>query len=125
MLVSFQDIKYIIIGVLILAVLLVARYFAVYISTYKGNFERDDKQTMAVMMPRGLAAAILAINFGPDIIKSLNLDLNGFFKDTVFVVILGTAIICTIGVSIICHYENKKIKNSICKESNDDKQEDL
>ena len=110
MLVSFQKIEYIIIGIIILIILLVARYFSVFITTYKGNFEKDDKQTMAVMMPRGLAAAILAINFGPDIINALDLSIEGFFKDTVFVIILGTAIICTIGVSLICHYEMKKIK---------------
>jgi NhaP-type Na+/H+ or K+/H+ antiporter len=123
MLVSFQDVKYILFGVLILAILLIVRYFAVYFSTYKGNFERDDKQTMAVMMPRGLAAAILAINFGPGIIESLKLDLDGFFKDTVFVIILGTAIICTVGVSLICNYENKKIKDPINKNQIDDKQD--
>lgn len=125
MLVSFQDLKFILIGVLILVFLFIVRYFSVFTSTYKGNFEKDDKQTMAVMMPRGLAAAILAINFGPDIIESLDLPIEGFFKDTVFVIILGTAIICTIGVSIIYHYEKGKIKELTNKKQHEDKQEDL
>jgi NhaP-type Na+/H+ or K+/H+ antiporter len=112
MLVSFQKIEYIIFGVVILFALLATRYLSVVISTFNGNFEKDDKQTMAIMMPRGLAAAILAINFGPDIIKTLGISLEGFFKDIVFVIILGTAIICTIGVSFICHYENSKLKNN-------------
>ena len=34
--------------------------------------------------------------------------MDGFFEDSAFVVIFGTAIICTIGVSIIAHYEKKK-----------------
>ena len=72
------------------------------------------------MMPRGLAAAILAISFTPLIlgagtstVPGYNLanDMQGIFMDVAFVVILGTAIITTIGVSVISHYEMKKIKN--------------
>lgn len=108
--VSFQDIKFIMIGIIVLLALLVIRYIAVFISTFRGGFEKDDKQTMTVMLPRGLAAAILAINFGPDFVDKLMPGMDGFFKDVAFVVILGTAIVCTIGVSIISHYEMKKIK---------------
>jgi len=121
MMVSFQKIEFILIGIIILLTLLSFRYVAVWISTFKGGFEKDDRQTMAVLMPRGLAAAILAINFGPGIIEKIAekvgttegmVAMNSFFKDTVFVVILGTAIITTIGVSIISYYEMKKIKDS-------------
>jgi len=114
MMVSFQNINFILIGIIILIALLVFRYIAVRISTYKGGFELDDKQTMTVLMPRGLAAAILAINFGPIIISGMGLgtELNSFFKDVAFVVILGTAIITTIGVSIISYYERKKLKQA-------------
>jgi len=68
MMVSFQKIEFILIGIVVLFALLILRYGAVLISTFKGEFEKDDRQTMAVLMPRGLAAAILAINFGPRII---------------------------------------------------------
>jgi len=133
MMVSFQRIEFIIIGIVVLFVLLALRYVAVFISTYKGNFEKDDKQTMTVLMPRGLAAAILAINFGPFIIekiadsiggeKGLNfaLSMGSFFKDVAFVVILGTAIITTIGVSIICRSEMKKMKQAGISVDNIDK----
>jgi hypothetical protein len=84
------------------------RYLAVYISTYKCGFEKDDKQTIIVMMPRGLAAAILAINFGPIFVEKFMPGYTGFFEEVAFVVILGTAIICTIGISIISHFENQK-----------------
>jgi cell volume regulation protein A len=112
MMVSFQRIEFILIGIIVLIALLVFRYIAVWITTFKGGFEKDDKQTMTVLMPRGLAAAILAINFGPMIIGELGLssDLSSFFKDIAFVVILGTAIITTVGVSIISHNEMKKLK---------------
>ena len=127
--VSFQNIEFIILGIIILVVLLVVRYLAIFITTYKGNFEKDDKQTMSVMMPRGLAAAILAVNFGPFILKKLDLDIgDAFFKDIVFVVILGTAIICTVGVSIVSHYEMKKLKTiegPVSKKETKDKQDDL
>ena len=100
------------IGIIILVALLVIRYLAIYISTYKGGFEKDDRQTMIVMMPRGLAAAILAIKFGPDFVDKYMPGSEGFFKDVAFVVILGTAIITTVGVSIISHIEMRKRKES-------------
>ena len=118
MMVSFQKIEFIIIGIIVLIALLIVRYLAIYISTYKGRFEKDDKQTMMVMMPRGLAAAILAINFGPGLVEKLLPGLDGFFKDIAFVVILGTAIICTIGVSIIAHSEKKKQENNMSEDIN-------
>jgi hypothetical protein len=79
---------------------------------------------MTVMMPRGLAAAILAINFGPEIVNKLGLSIDGFFKDAVFVIILGTAIICTVGVAIISHSENKKIQLAKPDESSKEKSRD-
>lgn len=112
MIVSFQKVDYILIGIIVLLILLVARYIAIYISTYRCDFEKDDIQTMTVMMPRGLAAAILAIKFGPQFVEKYMSNYEGFFQDVAFVVILGTAIITTIGVSVISHFEMKKIKES-------------
>jgi len=112
MMVSFQNIYFILIGVIILLVLLGVRYLSVYISTYKGGFEKDDKQTLMVMMPRGLAAAILAIKFGPEFVNRYMPGYEGFFKDVAFVIILGTAVITTVGVSIISHYEMKKLRET-------------
>ncbi|RLF28916.1 MAG: hypothetical protein DRN05_02860 [Thermoplasmata archaeon] len=108
MMVGFQNIGFIFIGIAILMALLAARYISILISTYHGGFEKDDRQTMIVMMPRGLAAALLALNFGPSLAKKLIPNMNSFFEDITFVIILGTAIICTAGVSMIVHYENKK-----------------
>ena len=113
--VSFQNINFIMVGIVVLLALLVVRYLAVFISTYRGEFEKDDKQTMTVMMPRGLAAAILAISFGDRLVEKLMPGMEGmegFFEEIVFVVILGTAIVCTIGVSIIARCEKKKIKTN-------------
>lgn len=116
MIASFRSINFILIGIIVLLILLLVRYLAIYISTYKGDFEKDDKQTLTVMMPRGLAAAILAISFTPLILGAegynLGASTQGLFMDVAFVVILGTAIITTIGVSIISHSEMKKIKEN-------------
>ena len=112
MMVGFQRIEYIIIGIVVLFLLLAVRILAILIATYKGEIERDDKQSMIVMMPRGLAAAILALTFGPELVSTLMPGMDGFFEDVAFVVILGTAILCTIGISIICYYENKKIPHA-------------
>ena len=134
MLVSFQKVEYVIIGIFVLVSLLILRYATVIIATFRGGFEKDDKQTMTVMMPRGLAAAILAINFGPVFVDEFIPGMDGFFKDIVFVVILGTAIITTVGVSVISHIESKKIKlekpqNESCKTENvlnsDNKNQDI
>jgi len=118
MMVSFQKIEFIIIGIIVLIVLFAVRYLAVFLSTYNGGFEKDDKQTMMVMMPRGLAAAILAIIYGPTFVEKLMPGLDGFFKDSVFVVILGTAVLCTIGVSVIAHSEKKKQERSMNNDIN-------
>jgi len=112
MMVSFQKIEFILFGIAILLALLAMRYIAILISTYRGKFEEDDKQTMIVMMPRGLAAAILALNFGPGLIEELMPGMEGFFKDIAFVIILGTAILCTVGVSMIGYYGKKKLNRS-------------
>jgi len=118
-------IRFIIVGILVLFALLGLRFLAVRISTFRGKFEKDDKQTMMVIMPRGLAAAILAISFGPVLVSKEGLNLGttmvGFFQDVAFVVILGTAIVCTIGVSIISHYEKKKLEVTDEKQTDSEK----
>ena len=118
MLVSFQNINFILIGIIILLGLLGVRYLAVLVSTYRGGFEKDDRQTMLVMMPRGLAAAILAIKFGDEFVSAYMPGYDGFFQDVAFVVILGTAIITTVGVSIISYHEKKKLEQSEPQETN-------
>lgn len=109
LMVSFRTTQFIIIGILILILLILVRYLAVYLSTLKGGFETDDRQTMVIMMPRGLAAAILALSFGPELVNTLLPGLTDFFADISFVIILGTAIITTIGVFVISYSEKKKI----------------
>lgn len=123
MVVSFQKIEFILFGIAVLLILIVTRYAAIQISTYKGRFHEEDKQTMIVMMPRGLAAAILALSFGPDLIENLMPGMNGFFKDTVFVVILGTAILCTMGISIISYRYKQKLNHVESKIDNNDESE--
>jgi len=115
MIVSFQNINFILFGIMILILLLIGRYITVYITSYKSAFDRFDKQTMLVMMPRGLAAAILAIKFGDEFVNKYIPGNIGFFKDVTFVVILGTAIVTTVGVSLICHFEMKKHDSKIEK----------
>jgi len=110
--VSFRKIEFIIIGIVIVFVLLGLRYLAVEISTYNGRFEKKDKQTMLVMMPRGLAAAILALNFGPLLIQKLMPGMEGFFEDITFVVILCTAIICTIGITMLSRSVNREAEKN-------------
>ena len=115
LLVTIADPLNIAIGIIIVIGLLAVRLAAVRIVVGKVEEIKElDMKLMTVMMPRGLAAAILAINIGHKVVgtegMNLGVSMNGFFEDVAFVVILGTAIITTVGVSIICHYEMKKMQ---------------
>lgn len=107
--VSFQRLEFIVIGIALFLCLFAARFLVVKFSTFKGDFDTDNKDTIAVMMPRGLAATILALNFGPVIVDQLMPGMDGFFTDVTFVVILSTAILCTVGVSLISRRNTNRV----------------
>lgn len=95
-LVSIGDIKYIFIGVVLILLLLAVRGFAILVVTLKKEeFKTKDKTVMTVMLSRGLAAAVLAL-----LPMSMGLPNTEGFADIAFVIILGTALIPTIGVLI-------------------------
>lgn len=97
LLVSITDFKFIILGIVLTFTLLAVRPIAVILAT-RGSEEITvtDKKTMSIMLPRGLAAAVLAY-----LPISMGLPMTEGFADIVFVVILGTALIATFGVVII------------------------
>lgn len=105
LLVSIQNPVNILIGIIISAGILLTRPFAVKIIA-KGNkdFTDLDKKIIGVMMPRGLAAAVLAYMPmsalpGDTVVKS--------FADIAFTVILVTTIIATVGT---IYYKRKQAK---------------
>lgn len=104
MLVSVKSIEFVYVGILLSALILLVRPLAVRISDYHKDTPPGEKRLMGVLIPRGLAAAVLA--YLP--------TANGIagtegFVDIVFTVILSTVVICTIGIYFFGnHAENKK-----------------
>lgn len=96
--VTISNIEMIVLGIFIAFVLFLIRPFTVALTTRGSNyFKKLDRDIMIIMMPRGLAAAVLALlpyqMTGNIMYKS--------FADTVFVVILMTTIISTIGLMYV------------------------
>jgi len=91
---SLSLLNLILFGVALSFVFLAIRAVAVGIAAFKSK-ELKEKTLMAVMLPRGLAAAVLA---------SLPMTYGIFgsesFPEIVFSVILTTVVICTVGVAL-------------------------
>jgi potassium/hydrogen antiporter len=102
---SFSSLNIIIFGVALGFILLAVRFLAVRVATFKAHLDGKEN-LMTIMLPRGLAAAVLAsLPFTSGIPDS------EVFPEIAFMVILTTIIICTVGVFI---YQNKKsIKEKI------------
>ena len=97
MLVSVQNIKSIIIlGVALGLILLLARIIPVKVSTMRSDVMGWEERLMTVMMPRGLAAAVLAQM--PLLYGISHADV---FSDLVFIIILVSTIVCILGVIMI------------------------
>ncbi|MBR9707136.1 MAG: peptidase, partial [Candidatus Diapherotrites archaeon] len=91
LLVTLTDVHAILIGVVAVIAIALIRPGAVQIAIY-GEEKRFHIKPMAVMIPRGLAAAVLA--FLP---LSSGVPNTHWFPDAVFTIILGTTLITTIG----------------------------
>ncbi|MBN3037341.1 MAG: cation:proton antiporter [Candidatus Diapherotrites archaeon] len=96
LLVTIQNISFILFGVILSIAVLGVRPISVLAATHKTNFSERDKQVMSIMLPRGLAAAVLA-----NLPASRGIAGTSAFPDIVFTVILATIIITTIGVFVI------------------------
>jgi len=107
--VSITDTNMVFIGVGITVVLFVARFIAVRLATYKSELSEFNKQ-ITVLMPRGLAAAIMATYpaaillensslLGSAQFGALSLEVSAF-PQIAFVVIITSIIITTIGVML-------------------------
>jgi cell volume regulation protein A len=97
LIVSFPDITLVILGVIMSVFLLVVRYLSVRIATFHSTLS-EDRKMMTVVFTRGLAAAVLAV-----LPQEFNLPNSEIYMPIALTVILTTAIITTIGASIISH----------------------
>ena len=95
-LITFGEVVYFLYGAGFAIAILACKYFAVNLSTYKDNVTKKEKRVMYFMIPRGLAAAVLV-----SIISIENIPGTQYFPPLVFSVILSTAFLSTLGVSLV------------------------
>ena len=96
MIVTISDLNTILLGVAMSILLLIARIPAVLLSTMKCKFEQWERALMLFMLPRGLAAAVLA-----QLPLIYGLENHAEFSNLAFIIIISTIVICIIGVSLI------------------------
>ncbi|HLD39481.1 MAG TPA: cation:proton antiporter, partial [archaeon] len=82
---------YVIYGLAVAVALILVRFVAAEISTYRMTLTHAEKNMIRTMAPRGLAAAVLA-----QLPAAYNIPNAAVFSDIVFIVILATVIYTTI-----------------------------
>jgi cell volume regulation protein A len=108
LIVTFSNITVVISGVILSLILLLVRFGAVRFATIRCNELVRERPIMAVMMTRGLAAAVLAtlpLQY-TDVVKYPEAGpifqvLSSTYINLAVIIILGTAIIATIGVPLL------------------------
>lgn len=103
LLVSVTNMAYVYIGVLISVLLLLVRPLAVKISDYHPDTPPEERKLMSILIPRGLAAAVLAY-----LPTANGIPGTEGFVDIVFTVILCTVVFCTVGVYFFGNHAGKK-----------------
>ena len=92
---SFSSLSIVILGLVLSFIYLGLRFFSVKMSFLKSSFQ-DSKSLITIMLPRGLAAAVLAsLPFASGVPGS------EIFPQIAFIVIITTIVICTVGVAIL------------------------
>lgn len=92
---SFTSLTLILFGVFLSFVFLGIRVITVRISTLKFQ-AKENRTLMTIMLPRGLAAAVLA-----SLPLTMGIPDSQVFPEIVFMVILTTVIMCTVGIAIL------------------------
>lgn len=95
---------YIIYGLVISAVLIVVRLIVAQIGTYGMSIARHEKNLVRVMVPQGLAAAVLA-----QLPVSAGIKEAAIFSDIIFVVIITTILYTTIASRLVAKPRAGKI----------------
>ena len=93
--------EHLVAGLFIISLAVVARRVTTRIACSWGEFTSSEEKAVFAMMPRGLAAAVLATLpavelAGLDVWSGHSEDLGALFLNTTLVVILGTTVIATI-----------------------------
>ncbi len=107
MIVVFGSLYLVLLGVLLSSLLLIGRIISVHIASINNKTLIKNRRIMTIMLPRGLAAAVLSqlpVAYG---LKNANI-----YPDIVFTVITTTAVICTVGIFITSRANNHKRKKN-------------
>ena len=97
---SFSSLNIVLLGLVLSFIYLGLRFAVVKMTFLKSPFQ-DSKSLITIMLPRGLAAAVLAsLPFASGVPGS------EIFPEIAFIVIITTIVICTVGVAIL----KKKMK---------------
>jgi potassium/hydrogen antiporter len=97
---TFSSLSIVILGLVLSFIYLGLRFFAVKMTYLKSSFQ-DSKSLVTIMLPRGLAAAVLA-----SLPFTSGVPGSQVFPEIAFVVIITTIVICTLGVAVL----KKKMK---------------
>ncbi|RLG98415.1 hypothetical protein DRO19_04465 [Candidatus Bathyarchaeota archaeon] len=98
-------------GVIISLLLLLVRYIAVSVATVKSEIKLE-KTIIWVVFARGLAAAVLSTlpKQYPDYFDNRLAGISDWYINISLVVILTTAIICTLGIFLLSRGKSEKIE---------------
>ncbi|HIH01818.1 TPA: hypothetical protein HA259_07095 [Thermoplasmata archaeon] len=93
--------EHLVVGLFIISLTVVARKFTTRLACKWGEFTSSEEKAVFAMMPRGLAAAVLATLpavqlAGLEVWSGHSEDLGVLFLNTTLVVILGTTVLATI-----------------------------
>lgn len=92
-------------GIGITVLLLGARYLAVRISSFKDDMMKDHVKIMTTMMPRGLAAAILA-----QVVSTSGIPNASLYSDLVITVIIASVVIASAGSFVFRNNKQREEK---------------
>ena len=92
---SYSSFSIVLLGIVLSFIYLGLRFLAVKMTFLKSSFQ-DSKSIVTIMLPRGLAAAVLA-----SLPFTSGVPGSEIFPEIVFTVIITTIIICTVGVAIL------------------------
>jgi cell volume regulation protein A len=92
---SFSSLYLVLFGLLLAFVFLGLRFFAVKLSIFRSSL-KDSETLITIMLPRGLAAAVLA-----SLPFTSGVPGSQVFPEIAFIVIITTIVICTVGVAVL------------------------
>jgi cell volume regulation protein A len=101
---TVKDVSLVFLGVIFSLILLLVRFGAVYVATFRCDLEKE-RSIMSVILTRGLAAAVLAT-----LPAQYGLQYAPVFVNLAVVIIISTAIIATVGAILLSRQAQKPIQ---------------